>query len=96
MGFRDLRAFNEALLAKQGWRGMTNPNSMVARVLKAKYYPHSDYLKAKQTHNPSFTWQSIQKVSWLLKKGYIWNIGDGKTINIWEDRWIHPNFGSTT
>jgi hypothetical protein len=36
MGFRDLRAFNEALLAKQGWRGMTNPNSMVARVLKAK------------------------------------------------------------
>jgi hypothetical protein len=75
---------------------MTNPNSIVARVLKAKYYPQCDYLKAKQAYNPSFTWQSIQKGSWLLKKGCIWNIGDGKAINIWEDRWIHPNFGSTT
>ncbi|GAU40964.1 hypothetical protein TSUD_187210 [Trifolium subterraneum] len=39
MGFRDLRAFNEALLAKQGWRLITQPTSLVAQVLKAKYYP---------------------------------------------------------
>jgi hypothetical protein len=35
MGFRDLRAFNEALLAKQGWRLMTNPHSLIARLFKA-------------------------------------------------------------
>jgi hypothetical protein len=39
MGFKDMRAFNEALLAKQGWRLLTNPNSMIARLFKAKYYP---------------------------------------------------------
>jgi len=34
MGFKDLRVFNEALLAKQGWRLLTHPNSLVAPCLK--------------------------------------------------------------
>jgi hypothetical protein len=96
MGFKDLRAFNEALLAKQGWRLITNPSSLVARVLKAKYYPNCDFLKAKQPHTTSYSWQSIYKASWLLKKGCLWYIEDGSRINIWTDRWIHTHFGSTT
>jgi hypothetical protein len=96
MGFKDLRAFNEALLAKQGWRLITNPTSLVARILKAKYYPNCEFLKAKQPHTTSYSWQSIHKASWLLKKGCFWNIGDGASINIWTDRWIHTHFGSTT
>jgi hypothetical protein len=96
MGFRDLRAFNEALLAKQGWRLLTNPNSLVAKILKAKYYPNCDFLKAKHSQNMSFSWQSIQKASWILQKGCKWHIGNGESINIWEDRWIHTQFGSNT
>jgi hypothetical protein len=68
----------------------------VAKIFKAKYYPNSDFLRAKQSHNSSFSWQSIQKASWLLKKDCRWIIGDGKSIDIWKDSWIHPQFGSTT
>jgi hypothetical protein len=46
MGFRDLGAFNEALLAKQGWRIMTEPLSLMASVFKAKYFPNNHFLKA--------------------------------------------------
>jgi hypothetical protein len=95
MGFKDLRAFNEALLAKQGWRLVTNPTSLVARILKAKCYPNCDFLKARQHHITSYSWQSIHKASWLLKKGCFWNIGNGASINIWTDRWIQPQFGSS-
>jgi hypothetical protein len=95
MGFKDLRAFNEALLAKQGWRLLTNPLSLVARMFKAKYFPKCDFLKAKQGQNMSYAWQSILKASWILKKGCAWQVGNGKNINIWEDRWINPQAGST-
>jgi hypothetical protein len=48
MGFKNLRVFNEALLAKQGWGLITNPQSLVARMFKAKYYPRCNFLKGKK------------------------------------------------
>jgi ribonuclease HI len=96
MGFRDLGAFNEALLAKQGWRIMTEPMSLMASVLKAKYFPKTHFLKAKQGHRPSYAWHCILKASWVLKKGCRWLVGNGSSINIWEDQWIHQQVDSKT
>jgi len=39
--------FNLAMLAKQVWRLLTNPDSLCARVLRARYYPNGELLKAK-------------------------------------------------
>jgi hypothetical protein len=44
MGFRDLHCFNLAMLAKQSWRLISNPNSLSALVLKAKYFPDGNIL----------------------------------------------------
>lgn len=37
LNFRDLELFNQAMLAKQDWRMLSNPGSTVAQVLKGKY-----------------------------------------------------------
>ena len=55
MGFRNLQSFNLALLAKQAWRILTNPSSLAARILKAKYFPFCDILLANLGSNPSYT-----------------------------------------
>ena len=69
MGFRNMEVFNYTLLAKQGWRLMENPNSLVARVLKAKYFPNSSFLQAKLGSSPSFLWRSILEGKKLLQMG---------------------------
>ena len=59
MGFRDLKAFNLALLAKQWWRMQQNPNCLVHRMLKAKYFPNSMASEAELGCRPSYVWRSI-------------------------------------
>lgn len=59
MGFRNLQAFNLAMLAKQGWQLLTDSSSLIARIFKAKCYPYGDVPGAKVGNSPSYAWRSI-------------------------------------
>ena len=88
MGFRNFKAFNQAMLAKQAWRILSNPSSLVTWVLKSKYFPTSDVLNAKLGSLPSYSWRSIHGNLEVIRKGSRWRVGNGKLIHIWEDRWL--------
>jgi len=88
LGFRDLHLFNLAMLSRQAWRLLTNPDSLCGQVLKARYFPHSDILHCSPRPRISYTWRSILKGVALLKEGIIWRIGNGKNVKIWEHPWI--------
>ena len=88
MGFRNLQSFNLALLAKQAWRILTNPSSLAARFLKAKYFPFCDILLANLGSNPSYTWRSIFNSLEVLHSGTRWRVGNGRLIHIWDDKWL--------
>ncbi|KAL6564457.1 hypothetical protein OROMI_015907 [Orobanche minor] len=88
MGFRKLHYFNIALLAKQGWRLLTNPNSLVARVYKACYYPDSSFLDAALGDKPNYIWRSILSAQHLVSTGARRLVGSGKDITIWHDPWL--------
>ena len=93
IGFRDLHLFNVALLARQGWRLLQHPESLVYRFLKAKYFPHSSVLEAIVPHNASFMWHSICESLVVLNSGLRWRVGTGSKIRIWKDAWLR---GSTS
>lgn len=40
------------MLGKIGWRLITNPDALVCRVLKAKYFPQGDFMNATLGHSP--------------------------------------------
>ncbi|CAH9108066.1 unnamed protein product [Cuscuta europaea] len=87
MGFKRMREFNLAMLEKQAGRIFKQPDSLVARVLKARYYPCSSFIEAKIGHNPSFVWRSIFETHSLIKQGFMWKMGKGNLINVWRDPW---------
>jgi predicted DNA-binding transcriptional regulator AlpA len=88
IGFRDLHAFNLALLAKQVWRLTQNSESLLYRVYKAKYFPSCSFLNAKIGSNPSFIWRSFLGARDLVKEGSKWKVGNGCSIRVWEDNWL--------
>ena len=92
MGFRDLRAFNLAMLAKQGWRLLQEDESLLYKCFKARYFPRSNFLEASESLDCSFVWRSIMAAPHILKNGCCWRVGNGYSIRVHEDRWIpnHP------
>ena len=88
LGFRDRKAFNLALLAKQGWHLRTNTSSLVHRVFKARYFPEKDFLSVDLGPRPSYAWRSIIVAQRIVQHGYRWQVGDGNSIKLWFDKWL--------
>ncbi|KAH9800272.1 hypothetical protein KPL71_000599 [Citrus sinensis] len=88
IGFKDISSFNHALVAKQGWRLLQYPDSLVAQVLKARYYRHTDFMEAKVGSNPSFIWRSILWGREILQQGTRLRVGRGDKIQIMASNWI--------
>ncbi|KAL6573091.1 hypothetical protein OROHE_002567 [Orobanche hederae] len=93
LGFRDLESFNLEFLAKQGWRLLLCPNTLLSKALKARYYPNSSFLLASVGTNPSFTWRGIIEAKKFLKKGMGRVINSGLGTLVFDDDWI-PGFTS--
>ena len=54
MGFRDIHAFNLAMLAKQAWRLIQGEPSLFFRVYRARYFLNSSFMDADLGANPLF------------------------------------------
>ncbi|GAU50179.1 hypothetical protein TSUD_408720, partial [Trifolium subterraneum] len=88
LGFRNFEAFNKAMVAKQVWNIVQNPNSLVAKLIKARYFPHSSLIEAPLGYNPSFAWRSMWQARQILSLGCRWRIGSGDNIRVMHDPWL--------
>ncbi|KAH9697393.1 reverse transcriptase domain-containing protein [Citrus sinensis] len=88
LGFKQLHLFNIAMLGKQLWRLLTRPDSLMARILKARYYSRKSVLQASLGHNPSYVWRSILAAKDVVSKGSRVQVGSGTTISISKNPWL--------
>ena len=67
---------------------MTNPDTIVARLYKAKYFPNSDLLHSNIGHNPSYVWRSLWSAKFVVRGGLKWSIRSGENISVWSQNWL--------
>ncbi|CAM8943972.1 unnamed protein product [Rhodiola kirilowii] len=73
MGFRRFDLMNLALLAKQGWRILTEPGLLVSKLFKAKYFPNVDFFNASVGARPSYAWRGMWAAREIIKYGAEWS-----------------------
>lgn len=88
MGFRDINAFNLAMLAKQAWRLVQETRSLFYRVYKARYFPTCSFMEAELGSSPAFVWRSLLQARDIIREGSFWKIGDGSTIGVESHKWL--------
>ncbi|XP_019190337.1 PREDICTED: uncharacterized protein LOC109184754 [Ipomoea nil] len=88
LGFRKLHEMNLALLGKQAWRLVTRPQSLVARVYKARYFPRCAFFDSKEGSNPSYIWRGLLAVKDVVREGCRRSIGNGLDTTIGNHAWL--------
>ena len=70
------------------WRIWDKPNSLLAQILKHRYFATSEFLDCGVGTRPSYGWQSILHGRELLKQGLQQVIGNGLSTEVWLDNWL--------
>ena len=60
----------------------------MSKVLRGKYFKGQSIWEMKIRASDSWMWRSIISARDLLERGARKRVGDGRTIDIWRDKWI--------
>jgi hypothetical protein len=64
------------------------PDSLVSRLFKARYFPNNTCLTSTIGHNPSYVWRSIMRTCFIVRGGARWSIGAGGSITVLGEPWV--------
>ncbi|XP_074336387.1 uncharacterized protein LOC141673535 [Apium graveolens] len=88
LGFRNLHGFNIALLGKHIWNFMRNPDSLVAKVFKERYFSDKHVLKANKGQGSSLIWTGLWQAKEELSSGFRRVLGNVESIAATTDPWL--------
>ena len=86
MGFRDIHAFNLAMLAKQAWRLIHHTHSLFYWVYKARYFPSCSLMEVELGYKPSYVWRSLLAAKNVIIEGTRQRVGNGTKIEVSSSR----------
>lgn len=88
LGFRNFHGFNIYLLGKHCQKFMHQPQALVSRVIKVRYFADSHLLKAQKGTGSSFIWAWLYAAKETSLKGFRWVIGDEEDVVAVKDPWL--------
>ncbi|CAH1444041.1 unnamed protein product [Lactuca virosa] len=89
LGVKDLRKWNDALLAKHVWNVIKNKNSLWVQCVRRNYIRDRCFWDIKQKKNMNWTWERILEVRKAIRPHVVSCVGNGMNTSLWHD-WWHP------
>ena len=86
LGIRDFSLVNKSLVAMAAWRIIKNPSSLVAKILKVKYFHNTSIWKLHISSRKSAFWASVIRILPLMLDSCRLQIANGNTC-IWTSPW---------
>jgi hypothetical protein len=85
---------NWSVLIKYFYLRKDGAGSLVAQIIKEKYYPQENFQELGLWNRFSYARRSIWRAKDLLKVGLVWHVGDRSNIKIWKEKWLsnQPSF----
>lgn len=88
LGLKKFSIMNQAMLAKQYWRISQSPLSLISKIFKAKYFPHSTIHECIPKPYHSWFWRGIiTPKNKKLQEGR-WIIGSGSNVPLSHKDWF--------
>lgn len=81
LGFRKSEDMNDALLPKQAWKILEEPNSFLASFMLSKCGRENHFLNIQERQNSYQAWKSILTLREIISKGLDIQIWSGNKIN---------------
>ncbi|XP_021847973.2 uncharacterized protein [Spinacia oleracea] len=91
LGIRSIQDFNQALLAKNAWRIVHNPQLLLSRLFRVRYPNLSLAGSRASGSRPSWGFRSLAVGFQVLDQGIAWKPGAGNHIRITQDTWVPGN-----
>lgn len=83
LGLRSIRPINEAAMLKLGWNLISSTDHW-ASFLRARFLRN---LRPMNHCVSSSIWPSMRKWFIIVMRNVSWQIGNGKRVNFWTDKW---------
>ena len=94
LGFKRMHDFNLALIAKLGWKLLSNSKCLWVKQFQSKYIKYGDFLSSPIHSTASWLWKGIQQIKLLIYAGACINVSRTSSSSIWTSNWVPsiPNF----
>jgi hypothetical protein len=88
LGFKKMHDFNLALIAKLGWKLLSNTDCLWVKQLQRKYIKYGDFLFSSAPTTASWLWKWIQKIKPIISAGACLQVSQLSSSPIWTSNWV--------
>ncbi|KAJ9536724.1 hypothetical protein OSB04_un000109 [Centaurea solstitialis] len=88
LGLRRMTTWNRALVSRNLWDILSEKNSLWTTWVKRYYLQSLDFWTCSKKPKWSWVFRKMMELRDTMKVFIRWRLGDGRSINAWEDCWL--------